>query len=420
MRLLAPLRRAPVALLWGGLSLSAFGDQLYAVTLGWVAVGALGAAAGYLTALQFLVLLVAVLGLGGWADMWDQRRAMIAADLGRAAVLLLVAAAWLAAGGPSAGMLVVAVVLLALGQAVFQPALQAVLPGVVDEPALLPAANGLLDATERTARLLGPALVGVLAAIVPVVHFLTLDALTFLVSALALAWIGRLQPGRGSRPGGREPAWRSIVRGVRAMKSHPILAFKLDTAGPLNGAWYSAFYFALPLAIERLGVQAPAGGGLGAYGLCISAYGCTNLVSNLVMGGRALSDRPQRVMFSGDAVVGVGMMLLGAALLLPPEWVLPGLMASAGFTAVGGPMKDIPTAVLRQTRLRPGDLAASTRASMAYSSAGTLAALLAAPALVGALGLVGFIVAMGGVLVAIGAVGAVRLAGWREPDGARA
>ena len=420
MRLLAPLRRAPVALLWGGLSLSAFGDQLYAVTLGWVAVGALGAAAGYLTALQFAVLLLAVLGLGGWADTWDQRRAMIAADLGRAAVLLLVAAAWIAAGAPTAPTLVAAVVLLAVGQAVFQPALQSVLPGVVAEPALLPAANGLLDATERSARLLGPALVGVLASVVPAVHFLTLDALTFAVSAAALAWIGRLQPGRGPIPAAREPAWRSIARGVRAMKSHPVLGWKLDTTGPLNGAWYATFYFALPLAIERFGVQAPAGGGLGAYGLCISAYGCTNLASNLVMGGRPLPDRPQRVMCSGDAVVGTGIVLLGGALLLPPGWVLPGLMASAGFAAVGGPMKDIPTAVLRQTRLRAGDLAASTRASMACSSAGTLGALLAAPALVGVLGLVGFVIAMGGVLVTIGAVGAVRLAGWREADWVRA
>ncbi len=420
MRLLAPLRRTPVALLWGGLSLSALGDQFFAVTLGWVGVALLGEAAGYLTALQFLVLLLAVLGLGGWADTLDQRRAMIVADLGRAAVLAAVAAAWVGLGAPSAPLLVVAVVLLALGQAVFQPALQSVLPGVVGEPALLPAANGLLDATERTARLLGPALVGLLATIVPIVHFLTLDAATFLASALALGWIGRLQPGAARAGGAREPAWRSIARGVRAMGSHPVLGFKLLTAGPLNGAWYATFFFALPLAIERLGVKAPAGGGLGAYGLVISAYGSTNLVSNLVMGGRALGDRPQRVMFAGDWVVGLGMMLLGAALLLPPGWVLPGLMASAGFAALGGPMSDIPTAVLRQTRLRPGDLAASMRASMAVSSAGVLVALLAAPGLVSGLGLVAFIAAMGAVLVGVGAWGSLRFMAWREPDRAGA
>ena len=51
MRIFHPLRGAPVALLWGGLSLSALGDQLYAVALTWIAVGVFGANAGYLSAL---------------------------------------------------------------------------------------------------------------------------------------------------------------------------------------------------------------------------------------------------------------------------------------------------------------------------------------------------------------------------------
>jgi hypothetical protein len=48
MRLLRPLRDAPIALLWGGLATSAVGDQLYAVVLSWIAVAVFGAAAGYL------------------------------------------------------------------------------------------------------------------------------------------------------------------------------------------------------------------------------------------------------------------------------------------------------------------------------------------------------------------------------------
>jgi hypothetical protein len=52
---------------------------------------------------------------------------------------------------------VAAIVVLAIGQAVFQPALQAVLPTLVDDPRLLPAANGLLEAqiymSLRSARL---------------------------------------------------------------------------------------------------------------------------------------------------------------------------------------------------------------------------------------------------------------------------
>ncbi len=53
VRVFHPLRSSPTALLWAGLSLSAIGDQLYAVCIGWIGVGIFGARAGYLTSLQF-------------------------------------------------------------------------------------------------------------------------------------------------------------------------------------------------------------------------------------------------------------------------------------------------------------------------------------------------------------------------------
>src|SRR5580704_7531782 len=151
MRVLRPLRGRSMALLWGGLSSSAVGDQLYAVALTWIAVGVLGSNAGYLTALQAFIGLLAVLSIGVWADRWEQLRGMIAADLASAAVLLGVVAAALASGRPGVTGLVCAIVVLALGQAVFRPALQSVLPSVVENTRLLPAANGLLDATGRIA-----------------------------------------------------------------------------------------------------------------------------------------------------------------------------------------------------------------------------------------------------------------------------
>ena len=115
MRLLQPLRSPPIALLWGGMSLSAIGDQLYAVALSWIAVSVFGAAAGYLTALQGLVILLAALGIGRWADGWDPQASLIGADLVRAVTLLAVVAGWLASGGPGAVPLIAAVVVLAAG-----------------------------------------------------------------------------------------------------------------------------------------------------------------------------------------------------------------------------------------------------------------------------------------------------------------
>ncbi|MBV8915261.1 MAG: MFS transporter [Acetobacteraceae bacterium] len=413
MRLLQPLRTRSILLLWSGMSLSAIGDQLYAVALSWIAVSVFGSAGGYLTALQAVVVLLAALGLGRWADRWDPQRSMIGADLLRAATLLLVVGAWMAHGGPAAGFLVLAVVVLAAGQAVFQPALQTVLPRLADV-ALLPATNGLIDATDRSARLLGPGLIALLASVVPPVHFLTLDAVSFLLSAAALVVIRRRQNLAIPRRAAVEGVWSGITRGTRAMSAHPILGFVLRTTALVNGAWYAAFFLALPLLIGQLGVRGPGGSGLGAYGTVISAYGCTNLAGTLLLGGRALPARPQFLMFSGSLLVGLGMALMGVAALLPPSFILPGLAAAAALGAAGGPMKDIPLAVLRQTRLPAADMAAGMRAYMAANAAGMLVALLIAPSLLRAFGTIPVIVACGVLLAGVGAAGLLRLARWTE------
>lgn len=242
MRLLRPLRTREVTLLWGGLSLSAVGDQLYAVALSWIAVSVFGPAAGYLTALQAAVVLLAALGIGRWADRWDAQVSLIGADLVRATALALLVTTWLLRGGPEALPLVAAVVVLAAGQAVFQPALQVVLPRLVPEAALLPAANALMDATDRSARLLGPGLVALLAGLLPSVHFLTLDAVSFLLSASAVLLIRRRRRLERAAPRQAESVWQGIVRGARAMTAHPLLGYVLRTTALVNGAWYSAYF----------------------------------------------------------------------------------------------------------------------------------------------------------------------------------
>ena len=415
MRILHPLRSAPVALLWGGLSLSAIGDQLYAVAIAWIAVAILGPAAGYLVAIQAAALLVCSLGIGAWADTRPARRSMIEADLARAAILALLVAWWLAEGTLGAGPLILAVIVLAAGQAVFQPALQAVLPPLVPDPALLPAANGLLDATDRTARLIGPGAIALMAGAIPPVHFLSLDAASFLASAAALALIGR-RAAPTPRPTRPEARIRDrLLAGRRAMASHAVLRLVLATTGLVNGAWYAAFYLGLPLIIEHNHVQGPGGTGLGAFGLVISAYGCTNLLATLIVGSRPVPARPQFQMFGGTLIVGAGIMLMGLASLLPHPWILPGLAAAAGLSATGGPMKDIPLAVLRQSRLAPPDVPPAMRAYMVANSAGLLVAMLVAPTAYALGGNLPMTVLCGAILAAVGLAGLIRLASWAEP-----
>jgi DHA3 family macrolide efflux protein-like MFS transporter len=135
---------------------------------------------------------------------------------------------------------------------------------------VLPAANGLLDSTDRIARLLGPGLVALLAGWLPLVHFLTLDAASFLASATAIALIAWLRPVPRATQDGAETIGAAIARGFRAMRRHSLLRYVLGSTLVTSGAWYPAMFLGLPLAIEHLvhapGASASGGAGLSAYG----------------------------------------------------------------------------------------------------------------------------------------------------------
>jgi hypothetical protein len=255
--------------------------------------------------------------------------------------------------------------------------------------------------------------VALLVSVVPVIHFLTLDAFTFLASAAALSLIRRRRvappaPVRGAR----EPVWRGITRGYKATADHPLLGFYLSVSGVLNGAWFSVYYLCLPLMIAQY--EASGRSGLGFYGLILSAYGCGNLASTVFLGGRTLPARPQFLMLAGNVQTGCGMMLLAAANFLPGEWRLGGFALAAALGAIGGPMQDIPTAVLRQTRIAAVNRAAAMRAYMAVVGIGVLIAMALTPGLVTLIGVTRTIVACGAVYLCVAAWGLVRLAGWRE------
>lgn len=412
-RLLRPLASPPIALLWGALAGSALGDQLFAVVLSWVAAAAFGPAAGYLTMLQAAVLTLTLLLSGGWADRRGRLGVMIGADLVRAAALLGLIALWPASGAPPGWALALVVVVLAAGVAFFRPALQAALPHLAPTDQL-PATNALLDGTDRIARLLGPALVAAAAAWLPLVAFVGVDVATFLLSAAAVGLVARLRRLPPPAPAGTGASLRA---GLAALRRHPLLFAVLALTGPVMGTWTAAYFLGLPL---MLGPGTAGPGGVAAYGLVISAYGSTNLLGTLLIGSRPLPARPQRLIFAGVCLGGAGVMLLGlAGLVLPVAWHLPAFCAAAALGALGGPMEDIPVAVLRQTELPPTHIAAAVRLFMLASSLGLLVTLALAPTVFAALGVAPAIMLCGGLYIAAGLGGALLFGARRARKGAK-
>jgi len=402
MQILKPLLHPPIARLWAGLSLAAIGDQIYRIALVWLSVQLAGAHAGWVTTAEAATVLATALFAGAWAEGWDRRRTMIGCDLVRAGLALAPVIAW-ATGHLNLWTLLVPSVALAALRGVFEPALQASLPQLASSRALLTPTNALMDATARLARLVGPTLAGALAGFLPTVGLMAATTLTSLASAIAITSL-RDQLPRQSRPAGGSRL-EMLTRGFRAIQDRGYFRYLLWRGGVVNGLWVVSLWLCLPLAVQRGGLEAFGAHGLGVVGLVMGAYGVGNLASNLVVGGLVLR-RPVTMILAGNAVVGLGLALMGwAALAAPKDLAVPLIMAASAFTALGGPVTDVPMATLRQTVFAPHEVAAVYRLSIVFDWGGMLLATAFAPLALQAVSPEKAILLCGAVIVAAAAAG---------------
>ena len=347
--------------------LSAIGDRLHEVALMWIAVEAVGGEAGFVAAAGTLTRLLLGLPAGVWADRWDRRRTMIAADLVRVAAVATLAVA--GAFGPVAlwHLALVAAVLGAF-DSLFAPALQASLPALAPDPGTLQRANALLNVNHRLALVLGPSLTGVLLALMPISGFFGINAATFAASGLAIAALGRGYAWRAPRAEGAPPSLVGELHdSLRLVWGHRLLRSGIGLLCVWNVAYAVGGMVGLPLLIHEMG------GGPDRYGYLMGAYGVGNVASNLWLASRPVARR-SAVLFSGGLFYGVGM----ATLALSPSYELA--LVAAAVAAVGGPMTDLMVLIILQTDFTPDRIGKvfAFRATLSRSSFG-VGLLLAAP-----------------------------------------
>ena len=325
--------RAPtshLALLWAGQLLSAIGDQLHQVALMWIAVSAVGAGAGLVAAAGTAARLVFGLLGGVYSDRWNRRRAMIASDLARAALVATLAIA--GAGGPLA-LWHLAAIAAALGalDALFQPALQASLPALAPEPSRLQRINAALNINHRAALVVGPMLTGALLGVIPITQFFAVDGVSFVASAAAIASLGRHYRWKGGADDpevGPRPILRELADAGRVVAAHPWMPAALVAFVCSNVAWSAVVVGAPLLARDVLG------GGPETYGYVMGGYGLGNVLSNVLLGVVTIRRRAA-VFFAGGLVFSLGVAALGLTTTLAQA------MAIAAIAALGGPMQDL-------------------------------------------------------------------------------
>lgn len=272
---------------------------------------------------------------GVLADRWDRRRALIAADLCSAAILLpllLVAApGWLP---------VVYAVVLAQACVVFLvgPAGEALVPLVVAEGHLVPA-NALNTVTGGLTRLVGPSLGGALLGYAGFPVVVLVDAVSFLASAALIALVAvQPRPAAAAAPGGASPQgqprppaaaiWTDLVQWLRLIAGARRLRVLLCADG-LVMVGYGAVTVLLVVFVRDV----LAGGAL-AYGWLATAQGVGTLAGSALCGQAGNAVRPARLFPLSLGLAGLALLGTFNAPTLP--LALPAmLLAGAGIVGWG-------------------------------------------------------------------------------------
>ena len=211
--------------LWAGESVSVFGSQVTVLAVPTVAILILHAGpfqVGILSALEFLAFPTLGLVAGVYADRLRRRPIMIICDIGRALALGSIPVAFLL-NLLTLEQLYFVALLTGIFTVFFDVSYQSYLPALVDRPNLIEG-NTKLEITRSTAQVAGPAAAGFLIQLIGGAKAVAVDAVSFFLSALALASITKPEPEpRPSTASGASGFIPEMREGIDVVFRNPIL-----------------------------------------------------------------------------------------------------------------------------------------------------------------------------------------------------
>jgi MFS transporter, DHA3 family, macrolide efflux protein len=405
------LRERPIRLLWIGLAVSDIGGEVFRVGVIWLAVETAGDGASLLVAAQYAAMLAMSFAAGAFVDLVPRRTLLIGAEL-TAAAISLGAVIYAYIFGLSLPLLVVLTVVLSAIGVTVQPVLIGCRPVLAPAPGTLRAANGLFDATVRMAQATGPFLAAGLVAIAPAVHVITVNGLSFLAAALAIAAVGaRLDRVQQAAGDARSPIFARLLRGAHAANRCAGAWLILGSTGVRGAAYTLGFVVGVPLLIS----QTPEGPGLAGLAVVFGLGAASEIACNLLF-ALLKPKRPWKLLFSGYIVISLGVAAVGGAYLLAPGPLkIPAMALAAAAIGAGSAAAGMQMLTFFGSRLEPDDFAAVLRLRLALVLLGSIAAGAAGPALFQTLGVAPTIVAAGLIAAAPAVFGFLSPVG-READ----
>ncbi|GAA1576815.1 MFS transporter [Actinomadura kijaniata] len=209
--------------LWTAYAVSAVGSAVATDVFAWLAVTVLAVGAFQVSLLMavggaFGALLA--LPLGPWVEFRRKRPLLVGADLARCAVLLTVPVA-LALDALTYVHLLLAAVLMAVGQIVFVAASGPHLRALVPAEALT-AANARFESVQWTSSAVGPPVGGLLVSALGPAASMLVDAASYLLSAVGVRSLRAAEPAPPRRAGDARRS-REIAEGWRIIRRDRVL-----------------------------------------------------------------------------------------------------------------------------------------------------------------------------------------------------
>ena len=298
-------RHADFLKLWSAETISQFGSQVGQLALPLVAVIVLESTPFEVAALgtiEFLPFILFTLPAGVWVDRMRRRPILIGGDLGRAALLATVPAAYLL------DMLTIwQLYVVGFGVGIctvfFDVAYQSYLPSLVARDRLIEG-NSKLEISRSASQMAGPGLGGILVQLLTAPYAILADALSFLGSGLFLLGIRKGEEIPEREEGAPHPSMRREAReGLGYVLGNRYLRSIAACTGISNFATSLAFAIFLVYAVRVLDLS-PA-----LIGLVFSLSSVGSLAAALTA---------TRI----SARLGVGPTIVGSAFVFGPSLLL--------------------------------------------------------------------------------------------------
>jgi len=239
---------------WTAASISIFGSLITRIAPPLVAILTLDAGpieVAVLRGMDLAVALIVGLVAGAWVDRLRRRPVLIWADLGRAALLLVIPVSF-TLGTLALWQLLAVAALTAVLTTFFDAADNAYLPTIVERERLLEA-NSALAASGSVAEFAGFGISGILVQLLTGPITIVINAVTYLVSAVLLLTVRHVEAPPPPRED-REPVLDEIRQGLRLVRHNPVLRAFAGAQMLMSMLWgiFGATWFLF--AIDELGV----------------------------------------------------------------------------------------------------------------------------------------------------------------------